>query len=119
MLLEVSCTTSEFNEFLSRAEEAGIVPSFDMHGADEYSSFHVEGQKPDEDIVPDTHVDSSSLGNEEIIGKPSRNGYEVGDLFISDGIMYKATTVIYPNQVLVVGGNCETTTLNDELKLLK
>lgn len=119
MLLEVSCTTAEFNDFLSLAEAAGIVPSFDMHGADEFSSFHVEGQKPDEDLRPDTHVESSSLGNEETIGKPSTSRYEIGDLFISNGVIYKATVGIDPGQIIVVGGNCETTTLNDELKLLK
>ena len=39
MLLEVKCTVEHFQEFLNKAEEAGIRPDFDMHGADENSSF--------------------------------------------------------------------------------
>ena len=119
MLLEVSCTVAEFNEFLNAAETAGVVPSFDMHGADEYSTFHVEGQKPDEDIRPETHVESTSLGNEETIGHPARNEYEIDDLFMSNGVLYKATVRIDLGDIITVGGNCEPTTLNDELKLLK
>ena len=119
MLLEVSCTVKEYSDFLTSAEEAGVIPGFDMHGADEYSSFHVNGQKPDEDIKPETHMESASLGNDETIGKASKNTYEEGDLFISDGLIYKATVHIDPGNILVVDGNCVSTTLNEELKLLK
>lgn len=119
MLLEVSCTVAEFNDFLTDVEKAGITVGFDMHGADEFSTFHVEGQKPDEDIRPETHVESTSLGNEENIGGPSKHGYEIGDLFICNGVIYKATVNIYRGDTLVVNGNCVATTLNDELKLLK
>lgn len=119
MLLEVSCTVKDFMDFMDKVSEAGIPIEFDMHGADEYSSFHVEGQTPDEDIRPDIHIESSSLGNNEAIGQGSRNSYDEGDLFISNGVIYKATVHIDPETILVVDGNCVTTTLNDELKLLK
>ena len=119
MLLEVSCTVQEFMDFMTQVSEAGIHTDFDMHGADSYSSFQVNGQYPTYDVRPDDHMSSKALGNEEVIGNHSLNAYEVNDLFMCDGQLCKAVVRINPGDILTLNGNCVFTTLNEELKLLK
>ena len=55
----------------------------------------------------------------ESIGSPSSQTYEVDDVFMADGQMYKAVAKIYTGNILVENGNCEQTTINNELAKLK
>lgn len=55
MLLEVNCSVEHFMDFLNNAEKAGVKPDFDMHGADENSSFgsvaDVTAPEPEDDTM--------------------------------------------------------------------
>lgn len=64
-------------------------------------------------------LDSSTLGNEEEIGQPSQNPYQVGDTFVSNGQYYRVTVPILTGNILVEGGNCELTNINETIQSLK
>lgn len=62
-------------------------------------------------------LDAAVIGSTENIGSLSSKVYEIGDTFMgSDGKYYKAITRILTDSTLVVGGNCEETSISDEIK---
>ena len=72
------------------------------------------------DAEVSTKLDSSVVGNVETIGSPASKKYEIGDTFMgSDGLYYKATSLIPVDGVLVIGGNCEVTDITKELQSVK
>ena len=72
------------------------------------------------DAEVSTKLDSSVVGNVETIGAPASKKYAIGDTFMgSDGLYYKATSLIPVDGVLVIGGNCEVTDITKELQSVK
>lgn len=63
----------------------------------------------------DTKLNSSIIGTSETIGEPSINSYEIGDTFAANGNYYKAVATIIKGNILVENGNCELTTIEEEL----
>ena len=53
MLLEVSCSLDHFEEFINKCKAADILVDFDIHAADQNSSFKSEGEKASEEVIID------------------------------------------------------------------
>ena len=66
MLLEVKCSVDQFNAFLSQAEEAGVRPNFDMHGADEISSFSLVTDHTEEEIEAEIEATFADAIDEQV-----------------------------------------------------
>lgn len=64
MLLEVNCSVEHYMEFLDKAEAQGVKPDFDMHGADENSSFGLDGDNIDAENVVESETYIDENGNE-------------------------------------------------------
>lgn len=68
MLLEINCDLEHFMGFLDKVEAAGIKPDFEMHGADENSSFSSTAQS-----VPKETTEESTEDNDEEVVEDKEN----------------------------------------------
>ena len=64
MLLDVSCTVKEFNEFLQKGMDAGIEYDFAMEGRDKYSGFGTAPVTPEPSF--EVFTESSEDETEEL-----------------------------------------------------
>ena len=77
MLLEINCSVEHYMEFLNKAEAQGVKPDFDMHGADQNSSFGLTGSIEEvsegETTEYDTYIDED--GNENYVETHTTNKF--------------------------------------------
>lgn len=65
-------------------------------------------------------VAQTLAGTLETIGSTASMNYASGDVFVAtDGYVYRATTAITSGNTLVIGGNCEATSIKAQINSLK
>lgn len=65
MLLEISCDIEHFENFINKCKSAGLTVDFDIHAADQNSSFRCEGEVPQLNMEIITDTDSVESTEEE------------------------------------------------------
>lgn len=117
-----------YNDYPFSAEAFGSVISIELENTDMQSQIDAINNQIDiivsvqesQEAQLDGKLNASVLGDEETIGEPSKNNYKVDETFIgSDGKYYKVIVPIITGTILVVGGNCEETSISEELNLIQ
>lgn len=63
-------------------------------------------------------LDTNVIGDVEDIGEKAKRSYKIDETFMgSNGKYYKAIVPIITGTILTVGGNCEETSISEELKV--
>lgn len=76
MLLEVKCSIADYMDFLDKAEAAGVKPGFDMHGADENSSFSLVANAQNADTIDTNGAEEVEPGFYQATGTETSSNTE-------------------------------------------